>query len=408
MAGTDKKLEICLNMIVRDEAGVIERCIRSCLPMITSYCIVDTGSVDGTIETLQRFLPTTGLPGKLYTSTWKDFATNRNEALQLAKYPKVDVKTGKPAFPPPDFILFIDADEQFKYDDTFDIKNISTDYTSYYIGCHFAHVIYRRKLLIRANLDWYWFGVVHECVCCSQDDKKMTLPGVIDYPTNEGARSRNPHKYKLDANTIERDFIENPTARNCFYIAMCYKDDGDVEKASYWFKKRVAMKDSEEERFIAYMYLGKYYLLIKKKFEKATKYFFHALEVYPDRWEPLFELSSMYRITGFPQTALMFCKQANLNKVPEELLYIDKSVYAWKMFDEVAVTLFQTTRDIETVLALELKALNHPHTPETIDDASKKRIEDNVAKLQRVMAAVKAQQAQQSNQDDAVSPVAKE
>ena len=33
------KPRICLNMIVKDEAHVIERCLASVIPHITSWCI---------------------------------------------------------------------------------------------------------------------------------------------------------------------------------------------------------------------------------------------------------------------------------------------------------------------------------------------------------------------------------
>ena len=385
-------LNICLNMIVRDEEKVIERCIRSCLPLITSYCIVDTGSVDNTIDILQRFLPTTGLPGKLYTSPWKDFATNRNEALQLAKYPKIDPKTGQACFPAPDFILFIDADETLIFDSNFSKDNISKEVTSYFFGCHFGHVIYRRKLLIRADLDWYWFGVVHEAITCAQDEHRETLPGVINRPTSEGARSRNPNKYKLDANTIERDYIENPTPRNCFYIAMCYKDDMDSENALKWFKKRAEMKGSEEEMFISYMYIGKFTHIDKGPeggFWKALPYFLKAHELWPARWEPLFELSQGFRLNGYSKTAYMYNCQAEQPQEPKDLLYIDKSVYAWKLLDEYAVTHFELTRDVVKTLELFKRALAHPHTEETIDDESKQRIQQNIQKLEQAIAEKK-------------------
>jgi glycosyltransferase involved in cell wall biosynthesis len=39
---------VCLNMIVKDEAHVIRRCLGSVRPLIDSWVIVDTGSSDGT------------------------------------------------------------------------------------------------------------------------------------------------------------------------------------------------------------------------------------------------------------------------------------------------------------------------------------------------------------------------
>ena len=41
---------VCLNMIVKNEAAVIARCLASVRPLIDSWAIVDTGSSDGTQE----------------------------------------------------------------------------------------------------------------------------------------------------------------------------------------------------------------------------------------------------------------------------------------------------------------------------------------------------------------------
>ena len=380
-------VNICLNMIVRNEEKVIVRCIKSVLPIITSYCIVDTGSEDNTVQVMHDYLKTTGLPGKLYKSAWKDFATNRNEALTLAKTPKVDPATQKPAFPVPDFILFMDADETLVFDN-FDKSSISKDITSYFIGCHFGNVIYRRKLLIKADLDWYWCGVVHEAVTCPQDDKRATLQGVVNEPTNDGARSKNPNKYKLDANVIERDFIENPTPRSCFYIAMCYKDDLDGENARKWFKRRIEMKGSEEELFISYMFAGKFTHIDKDGgFWKALPYFLHAHELWPTRAEPLYELAHGYRLNGFVNTAYEYAKHAETIKEPEELLYIDKSVYSWRLADEYAVSYFQLTQDCVKTLEILKAAMAHPYTHFSITNEDKSRITANIEKLE---AAVKS------------------
>lgn len=88
-------MRLCLNMIVRDKAAVIERCLASVRPHIDAWVIVDTGSVDDTPERILRALQ--GVPGELHHRPWRDFAHNRNEALELAR------SHG-------DWLLFIDAD----------------------------------------------------------------------------------------------------------------------------------------------------------------------------------------------------------------------------------------------------------------------------------------------------------
>src|SRR5580692_8922269 len=89
---------IALNMIVRNEAHVIERCLASVLPVIDSWCIVDTGSTDGTQLVIKRFFDQHRKPGALHQSVWRDFGTNRSEAITLAE-------------PLADYLLAIDADD---------------------------------------------------------------------------------------------------------------------------------------------------------------------------------------------------------------------------------------------------------------------------------------------------------
>ena len=88
---------ICLNMIVKDERHVIGRCLESVKGLIDHGVIVDTGSTDGTPEFITETLA--GIPGELHHRPWRDFGTNRSEALELARGTA-------------DFMLIIDADEQ--------------------------------------------------------------------------------------------------------------------------------------------------------------------------------------------------------------------------------------------------------------------------------------------------------
>jgi len=46
---------ICLNMIVKNEALIIERALVSLLPVISCYVILDTGSTDDTVARITRF-----------------------------------------------------------------------------------------------------------------------------------------------------------------------------------------------------------------------------------------------------------------------------------------------------------------------------------------------------------------
>src|SRR5689334_10374436 len=103
---------VCLNMIVKDESPVITRCLASVKPWIDYWVIVDTGSKDGTQAVIRDFMK--DIPGELHERPWVNFAHNRNEAVSLAK------EKG-------DYLLFIDADEQFVVSGNFDKKNLNGD-----------------------------------------------------------------------------------------------------------------------------------------------------------------------------------------------------------------------------------------------------------------------------------------
>src|SRR5882724_9077499 len=103
---------LCLNMIVKNERAVIERCLASVKSLISHWVIVDTGSSDGTQEVIRSFLRE--IPGQLVERPWVNFAHNRSEALDFA--------VGKA-----DYLLFIDADEVLEFDADFVWPELAAD-----------------------------------------------------------------------------------------------------------------------------------------------------------------------------------------------------------------------------------------------------------------------------------------
>src|SRR3972149_447140 len=152
------KPTLCLNMIVKNEAKVIERCLKTVRPLIDYWVIVDTGSTDGTQKIIADFLE--GIPGELHERPWVNFEHNRNEALRFAK------TRG-------DYILFIDADEQLIYSNEFVQPVLDRDF--YYIVTDHGGSKYKRIQLVSSRLDWTWKGGLYEGGCCRAAKRSEAL-----------------------------------------------------------------------------------------------------------------------------------------------------------------------------------------------------------------------------------------
>ncbi len=91
---------VCLSMIVKNEAHVIERAIATVLPFIDCWCIVDTGSTDDTEEVAKHALQSKW--GEYHHAKWEGYGAARTRALVLAE----QMTAGRPAY-----AMICDADD---------------------------------------------------------------------------------------------------------------------------------------------------------------------------------------------------------------------------------------------------------------------------------------------------------
>jgi glycosyltransferase involved in cell wall biosynthesis len=262
-------------MIVKNEKKVIQRCLESTKRLIDYWVIVDTGSTDGTQDIIREVMK--GIPGELYERPWVNFGHNRNEALGFAK--------GKG-----DYVLFIDADEEFFYSDNFSKAELTQDL--YYISCDYTGTSYVRKLLINSRLDWKWEGVVHELITCKEAKTDAILQGVVNKIRMEGSRSLDPDKYKKDAEMLEAALKDDPSnARNVFNLAQSYRDAKDYEKSLLNYQRRVAMGGGGEEIFWSLYQIGMLQEALNKDFDTVIKGYSSAFQCRAYRAEPLYQLA---------------------------------------------------------------------------------------------------------------------
>lgn len=278
---TEEPKTICLNMIVKNESKVIERCLTSMLPIIDYWVIVDTGSTDGTQDVIKNFMKEKGVPGDLYERPWKNFSHNRNEALELAK--------GKA-----DYVFFIDADEYLEYAPDFKLPEMDKDF--YYVTIKYGGTMYPKIQLVNNHKDWKYVGVLHEVICPKASDTYATLEKVHNIYTTEGARSRDPQKYQKDAQVFEEALKEEPNNdRYVFYLAQSYRDAGEYSSAIKNYERRIQMGGWDEELFWSMLQIGILQEALNMPDDIIIKSYNRAHKFRPSRIEPIYHLANFLR-----------------------------------------------------------------------------------------------------------------
>jgi len=359
---------IILNMIVKDEATVIERCLNSLLGFIYAIVICDTGSTDNTIEIIEKWKEKNSVPGVILRHEWKNFEHNRNLALDSCKewiFSNEIVDSN---------ICIIDADDYLVIEDKeVFYKSLEDDADRYLINMNFGNTVYGKTFMVKSDIQSSWRGVLHEYLDCP-DSGYNKIEGCHIYVNRDGARSRDPLKYLKDAVTLEQALEEDPNnSRYLFYLAQSYRDFGYTNMAEKLYLERFDIPENFEERYIALLEAGKCRLYRGKNNEKTLNLFMKAFCFHPERLEAAYYIVQYFRMKELYAMGYHFGKNLISNNTTSDNLFIDMSIYKWRFLDEMGICacwsgdkqLFKTLT--EQILEKEL--------PEN----ERKRIENNLA-----------------------------
>jgi hypothetical protein len=312
---------LCLNMIVKNEAHVIRRCLDSVRAYVSHWVIVDTGSSDDTQGIVRSHFH--DIPGELHERPWRDFGTNRSEAIALAR--------GRS-----DYILVMDADNAFGAPPGFRFGTLDAD--AYYVAHRYAGIEYGLAVLLADRIAWRYQGVLHEYVTADVPHRIVPLPGPWIDVFHEGARSRDPQTYLKDAAILEAALVKEPgNARYAFYLAQSLKDAGELPRALAAFRKRATMAGWEEENWQARYQAA---LLVERLGGPAAEVertYLEAFNARPQRAESLVQLARWHRLRQEWPLALMFARAAAAIPRPADQLFVDDASYAWRALDELTI-----------------------------------------------------------------------
>ena len=322
-------MNICLSMIVKNEAHVIERVLTSVLPLIDSWIVVDTGSTDTTREIVQAFFDKHGLPGKLLHFAWTgNFSEARNVALGGVESSGAD------------YGFWIDADEKLHLAADFDKQRaFAGRYDSYSINTHHSTIEYTRQNIWKTGLDFAWHGPVHELLMSKKEKTCGLLENAYVQVHTDGASwSDVQQKYASHAQTLAAFCAHTPDPRWVFYAAQSYRDAGLFLESLRWYTRRASMTEGfVEERYMAKCAIARLSDILRHESTIVQQSYLDAHAFDPIRGEAIKGLTQRYMNAGDWATAYIYSKYGlrynRANPAPKRILFLDAQYYAFEALE---------------------------------------------------------------------------
>jgi tetratricopeptide (TPR) repeat protein len=305
-------------MIVRDEAAVIERCIESARPLISSWTICDTGSRDRTPELVADLLA--DLPGQLHRRPWVDFGTNRSELMELAQGSA-------------NYLLLLDAD--MTVEQLGELPELRADA---YLLRHAGSFSYAVHRLVRGDRRWRFEGATHEYMAADEPFEERVLEElVVHHHADGGSRgSKLERDRRLLDDVLQRD-PEDP--RSIFYLAQTHRDLGDTEKAIELYLRRAELGGWDQEAFYARFQAGALLAQVGRERE-AVRTLIDAHRERPSRAEPLLELARLCRSSRRFLAAYRFASRGCALPIPDDVLFVHRDAYEWGLLFELSIAAY--------------------------------------------------------------------
>jgi len=336
-----KKSTVSLSIIVKDEAPTILMMLNSVLPIIDYYIVVDTGSSDGTQDVVRNFFKEKGIPGEVIESPFNNFGYARNVALNATK--------GKA-----DYAFWIDADDKLLISPKFDVDKFKSELYKY-DGVNISQVnkfqyfsdedfhentISGNKLtfFFSTTKEWRWWGPVHEVLICDDPTEVTHSNDLLILKCDVGdSWKEGRKKYERYAKILENYLKEDYNSRWVFYTAQCYLDAGMEENALHWYKKRIEMVGYWEETYYAVFKIAEIKARLGYSMYEVIDSYLQCGKTNMHRVEHLIPIIEHYQYIGEYDIAYLYSsfamKYAGKSPEPISSLFIDSSVYNWRIYD---------------------------------------------------------------------------
>ena len=320
--------KVCLCAIFRNESANVVRCLDATLPVIDYLSICDTGSTDDTLTLIEHWGRERGIPTTVHQAPFVNFGHNRSLSCTLAQQ----------AYPDADYLLLVDADMILTVEQGWDKGQLVDD--AYYLKQASPNLEYWNLRLLRTGLPWQCVGVTHEYWACDTPYSSSRLDTL--WFDDRGDGGYKAHKFSRDRDLLTAALHDPRTdpalsSRYTFYLAQTYRDMREFKKALTWYRRRVSQGGWPEEVYIAQTEVARLTRLTGAGHDAVVREHIKAFEMRPTRAEALCNLAAYCREMAKYAEGYIYAKVGVSIPRPDDMLFVQSEVYAWRLLDELSV-----------------------------------------------------------------------
>jgi len=319
-----KKPSLCIFMIVKNEERDLPRCLESVRSIADKVVIVDTGSIDNTVNVAHiaardflTYVSYTKASEKDENGDWKlqDFSAARNHSVELAEASGCT------------HLMWMDADDELldpaaikraMYRDDIDVWSVFMQ-----SGHHNSKWLHYR--MWRNGTGVRFHGRVHEWPKID-GLRKETCYATIRHHADPDANQENSNVRNL--RLLHLQWQDSPDdMRTAFYLGCTYRDGGQHEEAAQWFQKRLDLGEGyRDEALFAWLYLARSLAALERN-EEALRLLYLAIRHQPDWAEfPMCAAEIHYKLKDY-NASILYALGAFDQPIPATALWREVGAY---------------------------------------------------------------------------------